>query len=181
MSQRGSAVLEDLFALCRRRRHHREHQRDRSPSPHPGEGQPGHQAFVSGKKEQNAIKSTLFSERRGRALSIGIVRQGRIHDQAAVRTDGIAEQFHQHPDAKAEVDAGYRRLASELPDQVSAPPNNPSDNACAETTLPGANSVAASPPSGSVWNTPAPSNAVALQRAPGAVKPTRHPTWRSPH
>jgi hypothetical protein len=47
-----------------------------------------------------------------------------------VRTEGIAEQFHQHPTVKAEVDEGYRGLANEFPDQVSAPPKKPKDDAC---------------------------------------------------
>lgn len=48
-----------------------------------------------------------------------------MHDQNALRTEGIAEQFHQHPGVKAEVDDGYRGLANELPDQVFAPPKKP--------------------------------------------------------
>lgn len=52
-----------------------------------------------------------------------------MHDQTAVRTEGLAEKFHQHPTVKAEVDEGYRGLASEFPDQVSAPPKKPKDDA----------------------------------------------------
>ncbi|MCZ4103736.1 transposase family protein [Streptomyces sp. H39-C1] len=50
------------------------------------------------------------------------VRPGRIHDQTAVRTEGIAEQFRQHPTVEAQVDEGYRGLANEFPNQISAPP-----------------------------------------------------------
>jgi hypothetical protein len=48
-----------------------------------------------------------------------------MHNQTSVRTGGIAEQFHQHPGVRAEVDDGYRGLASESLDQVSAPPRKP--------------------------------------------------------
>ncbi|WP_371536056.1 transposase family protein [Streptomyces sp. NBC_00466] len=50
--------------------------------------------FVSGKKKQNTIKTTTFSDPQGRTLFSGVVRPGRMHDQTAVRTEGIAEQFH---------------------------------------------------------------------------------------
>ncbi|WP_307054331.1 transposase family protein [Streptomyces achromogenes] len=87
------------------------------------------QAFVSGKKKQNTIKTTTFSDPQGRTLFSGVVRPGRMHDQTAVRTEGIAEQFHRHPRVKAEVDEGYRGLANEFPGQVSAPPKKPKDDA----------------------------------------------------
>ena len=53
-----------------------------------------------------------------------------MHDQTAVRTEGIAEQFRLRPKVKAEVDEGYRGLANEFPDQVSAPPRKPKDDVC---------------------------------------------------
>ncbi|MER5472827.1 transposase family protein [Streptomyces sp. NPDC002935] len=52
-----------------------------------------------------------------------------MHDQTAVRTEGIAEQFHRHPKVKAEVDEGYRGLANEFPGQVSASPKKRKDDA----------------------------------------------------
>lgn len=48
-----------------------------------------------------------------------------MQDQTAVRTEGIPEQFHRHPGVKAELDDGYRGLANEFHDQVSAPPEKP--------------------------------------------------------
>jgi hypothetical protein len=89
---------------------------------------PGRKAFVSGKK-QNTIKTTTFSDGQGRTLFSGVVRPGRMHDQTAVRTEGIAEQFHQHPMVEAEVDEGYRGLANEFPGQVSAAPKKSKDDA----------------------------------------------------
>ena len=35
-------------------------------------------------------------------------RPGRMHDQTAVRAEGIADLFRQHPQVKAKVDAGYQ-------------------------------------------------------------------------
>ncbi|MFE1787848.1 transposase family protein [Streptomyces sp. NPDC059525] len=94
----------------------------------PCAGRPGRRACVSGKRKQNTIKTTSFSDPQGRTLFSGVVRQGRMHDQTAVRTEAMAEQFRQHPKVKAEVDEGYRGLANEFPAQVSAPPKKPQDD-----------------------------------------------------
>ncbi len=68
-----------------------------------------------------------------------------MHDQTAVRTEGIAEQFHRLPKGKAEVDEGHRGLANECPGRVSAPPKKPKDDACRwASTTPGASSDAES-------------------------------------
>ncbi|MFI1153996.1 transposase family protein [Streptomyces sp. NPDC020817] len=96
----------------------------------PRAGRPGRRAFVSGKHRQNTLKTTTISDHQGRtlwsgALWSGALRPGRMNDQTALRTEGIAEQFHQHPGVKAEVDDGYRGLANEFPDQVFAPPKKP--------------------------------------------------------
>jgi hypothetical protein len=55
-----------------------------------------------------------------------------MHDQTAVRTEGIADLFRQFPQVKAKVDTGYRGLAREFPDQVQAPPLKPKKDATAE-------------------------------------------------
>ncbi|MGW6399515.1 transposase family protein [Streptomyces sp. NPDC055134] len=86
---------------------------------------PGRCAFVSGKKKQNTMKTTTISDSQGRTLWSGADRPGRKHDQTAMRTEGIAEQLRFHPNVKAEVDDGYRGLANEFPDQISAPPRKP--------------------------------------------------------
>ncbi|MGI5380574.1 transposase family protein [Streptomyces sp. CA-251387] len=91
----------------------------------PRAGRPGRRAFVSGQRKQNTIKTTTFSDWQGRTLFSGVIRPGRMHDQTAMRTEGIAEQFHQYPKVKAEVDEGYRGLANEFPSQVTAPPRKP--------------------------------------------------------
>ncbi|MFI9630496.1 transposase family protein [Streptomyces sp. NPDC052042] len=86
---------------------------------------PGRWAFISGKRKQNIIKTTTISDHQGRTLWSGAVRPGRMHDQTAIRTEGIAEHLRLHPTVKAEADEGYRGLANEFPDQVSAPPKKP--------------------------------------------------------
>jgi hypothetical protein len=88
----------------------------------PAAGRPGRKAFLSGKRRQNTIKTTTFSDGQGRTLFSGVARPGRMHDQTALRTEGIAECLRRFPDARAEVDEGYRGLANEFPGQVSAPP-----------------------------------------------------------
>jgi hypothetical protein len=94
----------------------------------PRAGHPGRKAFVSGKKKQNTIKTTTFSDAQGRTLLSGIVRPGRMHDQTAARSEGVAEQLRLHPNVRVEVDEGYRGLANEFPDQVSAPPKKLKDD-----------------------------------------------------
>ncbi|MFE2709313.1 transposase family protein [Streptomyces mirabilis] len=102
----------------------------------PRAGRAGRKAFVSGKKKQSiakkkqsTAKTTTISHSSGRLLWSGTDRLSRLRDQTAVRAEGIAEQFRLHPKVKAEVDEGYRGLANEFPDQVSAPPKKPKDDA----------------------------------------------------
>jgi DDE superfamily endonuclease/Helix-turn-helix of DDE superfamily endonuclease len=95
----------------------------------PRAGRAGRKAFVSGKKKQNTAKTTTIGDGSGRLLWSGADRPGRMHDQTAMRTEGIAEQLRLHPNVKAEVDEGYRGLANDFPDQVSAPPRKPKDQA----------------------------------------------------
>lgn len=97
----------------------------------PQAGRPGRRAFVSDKRRQKTIKTTTFSDGQGRMLLSGLVRPGRMHDQTAVGSEGIAEQFRHRPRVKARVDSGYQGLAKEVPRQVSAPPKKPTDDACA--------------------------------------------------
>jgi DDE superfamily endonuclease/Helix-turn-helix of DDE superfamily endonuclease len=95
----------------------------------PRAGRPGRKAFVSGKKKMNTKKATVVTDGEGRTLWAGAFRPGRMHDQTAVRTEGIADLFTQFPEVKAKVDAGYRGLAKEFPDQVQAPPLKPKKDA----------------------------------------------------
>lgn len=100
----------------------------------PPAGKPGRRAFVSGKKKMNTKKATVITDGEGRTLWAGAFRPGRMHDQTAVRTEGIADLFRQYPQVKAKVDAGYRGLAREFPDQVQAPPLKPGKDAAPDET-----------------------------------------------
>ena len=100
----------------------------------PRANKPGRRAFVSGKKKMNTKKATVVTDGQGRTLWAGAFRPGRMHDQTAVRTEGIADLFTQFPQVKAKVDAGYRGLAKEFPDQVQAPPLKPKKDAPPEET-----------------------------------------------
>jgi hypothetical protein len=95
----------------------------------PKAGRPGRRAYVSGKKKQNTVKTTTISDGQGRLLWSGADSPGRMHDQTAMRTEGIAEQLRLHPKVTAEADEYYRRLANEFPDQNSAPPKKPKGDA----------------------------------------------------
>ena len=90
---------------------------------------PGRKAFVSGKKKQNTGKAVMISDGQGRELWLGAIRPGRMHDATQVRTEGIEEQLRLHPGVRAEVDSGYTGLARDFPDQVSAPPKKPGQDA----------------------------------------------------
>jgi len=100
----------------------------------PRAGKPGRRAFVSGKKKQNTKKAAVITDEKGRTLWAGAFRPGRMHDQTAVRTEGIADLFTRYPQVRAKVDAGYRGLAKEFPDQVQAPPLKPGKDATPEET-----------------------------------------------
>jgi len=100
----------------------------------PRAGKPGRRAFVSGKKKQNTKKATVITDQKGRTLWAGAFRPGRMHDQTAVRTEGIADLFTRYPQVRAKVDAGYRGLAKEFPGQVQAPPLKPKKDATPEQT-----------------------------------------------
>jgi hypothetical protein len=91
----------------------------------PAAGRPGRRAFVSGKKKQNTAKFTMITSETGRVLWTGAPRPGRMHDQTAVRTEGIAEQLRLYPNVRVLVDAGYRGLVNQFPGQVIGPPKRP--------------------------------------------------------
>jgi hypothetical protein len=93
---------------------------------------PGRRSLVSGKRKQNTIKATTCSDGHGRILWSGAVRPGRLHDQTAAKTEGIADLLGQHPTVKVWVDEGYRGLATAFPDQVHAPPRKPPKDPPAE-------------------------------------------------
>jgi len=100
----------------------------------PRAGKPGRRAFVSGKKKQNTKKATVVTDEAGRTLWAGAFRPGRMHDQTAVKTEGIADLFTHFPQVNAKVDAGYRGLAKDFPGQVQAPPLKPKKDARPEET-----------------------------------------------
>ncbi|MEU5480926.1 transposase family protein [Streptomyces mirabilis] len=125
----------------------------------PRAGRAGRKAFVSGKKKQSiakkkqsTAKTTTISHSSGRLLWSGTDRLGRVHDQTAVRAEGIAGQFHLHPKVKAEADEGYRGLANELPDQSAPRRRNRRMTPRSASCMPGGSSADANPPAGSAWS-----------------------------
>jgi hypothetical protein len=98
----------------------------------PRASKPGRRAFVSGKMRQNTKKTTVVTDEKGRTLWAGAFRPGRMHDQTAVKTEGICDLFERYPQVKAKVDAGYRGLVKRFPAQVQAPPLKPRKDAPAE-------------------------------------------------
>jgi hypothetical protein len=97
----------------------------RRPTAH----RPGRRAFVSGKKKQNTIKATIAAGAHGRPVWVGATRPGRMHDQTAVKTEGLNDPLDRYPTVTFLVDSGYRGLANEHPTQVIAPPPKPNKDA----------------------------------------------------
>lgn len=93
--------------------------------PQPGAGR---KRFVSGKKRQNTMKTTIVADDAGHVLHATQVRPGRIHDQTALKYDGVEQLFNAYPSVHVLVDAGYRGLARDY-EQVSAPPKQPPHDA----------------------------------------------------
>jgi hypothetical protein len=57
-----------------------------------------------------------------------------MHDQTAVRPEGIDDLLDAYPDVKSLVDSGYRGLAKHHPGQVIAPPLKPRKDAPPDVT-----------------------------------------------
>jgi hypothetical protein len=55
-----------------------------------------------------------------------------MHDQTAIKTEGIEDLLRRHHDVHAKVDAGYRGLAKAFGGRVHAPPPKPAKDAPAE-------------------------------------------------
>ena len=55
-----------------------------------------------------------------------------MHDVTALRTEGIEDLLHRHPDVRAKVDSGYQGMARDFPNQVSALPKKPGKDASAD-------------------------------------------------
>lgn len=95
----------------------------------PRANHPGRRAFISGKMRQNTKKATVITDEKGRTLWAGAFRPGRQHDQTALKTEGICDLFERFPQVRGKVDAGYRGLAKQFPNQVQAPPLKPKKDA----------------------------------------------------
>lgn len=84
-------------------------------------------------EKRNTAKTTTVSDGSGRLPWPASDRPGRMHDQAAPRTEGIAEQLRTPPQVAAMVDEGHRGPADGFPDQVQAPPRKPKHQAPSTT------------------------------------------------
>jgi hypothetical protein len=81
----------------------------------PRAGKPGRRAFVSGKKKQNTVKAAVATDGNGRPLRAGAFRPGRMHDQTAVRTEGIADLFESIPRSKPKSTPGTEAWPNSSP------------------------------------------------------------------
>ncbi|MGW1548930.1 hypothetical protein [Streptomyces sp. NPDC002346] len=188
---RMNAIAERWVGSCRREATDRilitgeRHLRlvvDEAQARRPRAGRPGRRAFVSGKMRQNTKKATVISDGQGRTLWTGAVRPGRMHDQTAVKTEGIEALFEQYPQVKAKVDAGYRGLAKRFPDQVQAPPKKPAKDASAEEVTAWEAPARSNPRSGFASSAPTPSTSSGgpSSGTSAAASTTPRPIWPSP-
>jgi DDE superfamily endonuclease len=75
----------------------------------------------------------VITDSNGATLWTGAIRPGRQHDQTALKTDGICDLLERFQ-VNALADAGYRGLARQFPDQVTAPPPKPGRDAPPDQT-----------------------------------------------
>jgi RNA polymerase sigma factor (sigma-70 family) len=148
----------------------------------PRANRPGRRAFVSGKRKQNTTKTATVSDGRGRTLWAGAVRPGRMHDQTAVKTDGIWDLFQQYPTVTAQVDTGYRGLAKALPIGCAPHRSHRPKTRPPSRWSPTRRQASTSRPGGSVSSTPSPSTSSGgpCNAISDAARPTPRPTWPSP-
>jgi DDE superfamily endonuclease/Helix-turn-helix of DDE superfamily endonuclease len=147
----------------------------------PRAGRPGRRAFISGKRRQNTKKATVITDGNGATLRAGAFRPGRQHDQTALKTAGIGDLLQRYPQVRALVDAGYRGLARQFPDQVTAPPLKPAKDAPPDEAAAGRPAEKTSPPSEYASSTPTPStnSGRPCSAPPAAANTTTRPTRRS--
>ncbi|MER5348467.1 transposase family protein [Streptomyces mirabilis] len=148
----------------------------------PQANKPGRRAFVSGKRRQNTKKVTVITGGKGRTLWTGAFRPGRMHDQTALKTEGIWDLFEQFPEVKAKVDAGYLRLARDFPNQVKAPPKNRARRPPPRNWSSGRRPGTSNPRRGSASNmaTPSTSSGGPCSAGSDAASTTTRATWPSP-
>jgi hypothetical protein len=145
---------------------------------------PGRRAFISGKKKMNAKKAAVFTDGAGRTLFADAFRPGRMHDQTAVKTEGIADLLTRFPQVRLLVDAGYLGWPRPSRTQVEAPPKKPGKDAPPKKSPPTRNSGTSSPPSGSASSTPTPTSrnggpcSATSETATTSTRPSRRsPDW----
>ena len=93
----------------------------------PPAGKAGRRRFVSGAKRRNTIKTTVISDQAGRLLYAGAFRPGRMHDQTAIKREGIDDLLEHFPRVRIWADEGYRGLSRDHPGQVITKPPLPND------------------------------------------------------
>src|SRR6266545_3604128 len=129
----------------------------------PRANRPGRRAFVSGKRKQNTIKTTTICDGRGRTLWAGAVRPGRMHDQTAVKTEGIEDLLRPYP----------TRCAPHHPHRPR--PRRP------RRSPPSSRHANGSPRGGSASSTPSPSTSSGdpCSATSAAARPTPRRIWPS--
>jgi hypothetical protein len=84
------------------------------------------------RKKQNTMKAAVVADHRGRTLWTDAMRPGRMHDAAAVRTEGVDSCFRCFPEVEVPLDDGYPGLRRGHPHQALTPPRKPRRSALPE-------------------------------------------------
>jgi hypothetical protein len=143
---------------------------------------PGRRRLSQARKAENTIKVTTVCDGLGRTLWAGAVRPGRIHDQAAIKPEGIEDLLRRHDDVHATVDAGYWGLAKAFGGRSTRRRPNRPKTRHPKSWPPGGKRANSSHPSGSVSSMPSPSTSSGerCSAGPGGGSTTPRPTWPSP-
>lgn len=102
----------------------RDHRRHRDPGP--AAGRKDRDTFISGKSEQNAVTTTVVTDREGRVLFCSPARPGSCADITHARQLGLVELLADGPAVEILADAGYQVLGAQTGGRVVTPPHRTS-------------------------------------------------------
>lgn len=98
----------------------------------PRAGRGGRRVFVSGKKKQNTMKTTVVAAHQRRTLWTDAMRPRRMHDATASHTEGVDACFRHFPLVEVLLDEGYLGLRRDHPGKALTPPRKPNKSALPE-------------------------------------------------
>jgi hypothetical protein len=148
----------------------------------PRASKPGRRAFVSGKKKMNTKKATVVTDGEGRTLWAGAFRPGRMHDQTAVRSEGIADLFERFPEVRPGSTPGTGAWPRSFPARSRPRRSGRRRTRRRRKPQPGTRRATSSHRNGSAWSTSTPSTSSGgpSSGSPDDAKTSTRPTWPLP-